>query len=54
MILTGTVTTAENQYDHLSAEGATYEGATYEEARAKLTAMVPENQRLIVIRTDHY
>lgn len=49
MIITGTVTTEDNQHDYLSAEGA-----TYEEAHAKLTAMVPENQRLIVIRTDHY
>lgn len=47
MILTGTVTTADNQYDYISAEGT-----TYQEARAKLDALVTEGQKLIVIRTD--
>ena len=49
MILTGTVTTTEDQYDYISAEGA-----TYEEARAKLDALLGDGQKLIVIRTDHY
>lgn len=49
MILTGTVTTSDDNYDHISAEGA-----TYEEARAKLDALLADNQKLIVIRTDHY
>ncbi|WP_426004864.1 hypothetical protein ACPFL9_20385 [Paenarthrobacter sp. NyZ202] len=35
MILTGTITTTEDQYDYISAEGA-----TYEEARAKLDALL--------------
>lgn len=47
MILTGTVTTADNQYDYLSVEGA-----SYEEARAKLTALLVDGQKLLVIRTD--
>jgi len=49
VILTGTVSTAENQYDYISAEGA-----TYQETRAKLDALLLEGQKLIVIRTDSY
>ncbi|MFK0004975.1 hypothetical protein [Paenarthrobacter sp. NPDC090522] len=49
MILTGTVTTAEDAHDHISAEGA-----TYEEAREKLFALVGGDRKLIVIRTDNY
>ncbi|MBD1540551.1 hypothetical protein HC749_20625 [Arthrobacter sp. S13_S34] len=47
MILTGTVTTEDNAYDYLSAEGD-----TYEEARAKLNALLADGQKLLVIRTD--
>lgn len=47
MILTGTISTADNQRDHISAEGN-----TYDEARAALDALLTEGQRLIVIRTD--
>ncbi|MFJ6285235.1 hypothetical protein ACIQHF_19525 [Pseudarthrobacter oxydans] len=49
MILTGTITTEDNQYDYLSAEGD-----TYEEAPANLNALVADGQKLIVIRTDSY
>ena len=45
-ILTGTVSTADHQHDHISAEGN-----TYEEARAALDTLIPEGQQLIVIRT---
>jgi hypothetical protein len=49
VILTGTVTAENDQYDYLSAEGA-----TYEEARTKLNALLADGQKLLVIRTDHY
>jgi hypothetical protein len=49
VILTGTVTTADGNYDHISAEGA-----TYEEARTKLDALLADDQKLIVLRTDNY
>ena len=47
MILTGTISTADHQHDHISAEGN-----TYDEARAALDALIPEGQQLIVIRTE--
>lgn len=47
MILTGTISTADNHLDRISAEGN-----TYEEARAALDALLTEDQHLIVIRTD--
>jgi hypothetical protein len=49
VILTGTVTTENDEYDYLSAEGA-----NYEEARAKLNALLEDGQKLLVIRTDSY
>lgn len=49
MILTGTVTIADNQYDYISAEGV-----TYEDARAKLDALLAEGQKPIVIPADHH
>lgn len=49
MIITGTVTnTSDGTFDYLSAEAA-----TYVEARAKLDALLSEDQKLIVIRTDN-
>ncbi|MGY4541163.1 hypothetical protein ACVWY0_001072 [Arthrobacter sp. UYNi723] len=47
MILTGTVTTSDENYDHISAEGA-----TYDEARGNLYALLKDGQKLIVIRAD--
>ncbi|MDQ0692538.1 hypothetical protein [Arthrobacter sp. W4I7] len=49
MMLTGTVTSEDNQYNCLSAEGD-----TYEEARANLETLLADGQKLIVIRTDSY
>jgi hypothetical protein len=49
VILTGTVTSENDEYDYLSAEGA-----TYEEARAKLNGLLADGQKLLVIRTDSY
>lgn len=49
MILTGTVTTEDNQYDYLSAEGD-----TNEEAPTRLNAQLADGQTLLVIRTDSY
>jgi hypothetical protein len=46
-MITGTVTTSDNAYDYISAEGT-----TYEEARAKLDDLLQEGQKLIVIRKD--
>ena len=47
MIVTGTVSTSDGTFDYLSAEGE-----TYEEARAALDALLAEDQKLLVIRTD--
>jgi hypothetical protein len=49
VLLTGTVSCSDGSCDYVSAEGA-----TYEEARAKLDALVGEDQKLLVIRTDNY
>lgn len=46
-ILSGTISTADHQHDHISAEGN-----SYDEARADLDTPIPECQQLIVIRTD--
>ncbi|WP_406636944.1 hypothetical protein [Pseudarthrobacter quantipunctorum] len=47
MILTGTITNSDGSYNHIEAEGE-----TYEEARENLYALLDEGQNLIVIRTD--
>lgn len=47
MELTGTIQMADGSTDHISAQGDTYENA-----KASLEAAIPEDARLIVIRTD--
>lgn len=47
MILTGTITNPDGSYNHIEAEGA-----TYEEARENLYALLDEGQNLIAIRKD--
>ena len=47
MILTGTVTNPDGSYNHIEAEGD-----TYEEARGNLYAPLEEGQNLIAIRKD--
>ncbi|MDJ0458597.1 hypothetical protein PUN71_015440 [Arthrobacter sp. NQ7] len=49
MIVTGTISSPDGNYDQISVEGA-----TYEEARGKLDALLNEGQQLLVIRTDNY
>lgn len=49
VLLTGTVSYSDGSCDYVSVEGA-----TYEEARAKLDALVGEDKKLLVIRTDNY
>ena len=47
MILTGTISNPDGSYNHIQAEGD-----TYEEARENLSALLEEGQNLLVIRTD--
>ena len=49
MILTATISSSDGTHDYISVEGA-----TYEEARTKLDAVIAEDQKLLVIRTDNY
>jgi hypothetical protein len=47
--ITGAITNPDGSYVHIEAEGA-----TYDEARENLHALLEEDQKLIVIRTDSY
>lgn len=47
MILTGTIAKPDGSYNHIEAEGD-----TYEDARENLYALLEEGQNLITIRTD--
>ena len=47
MILTGTITNRDGSYNHIEAEGD-----TYEEARENLYALLEEGQNLMTIRKD--
>ena len=47
MILAGTVTKPDGSYNHIEAEGE-----TYEEVRENLYALLEEGQNLITIRKD--
>ena len=47
MILTGTITNPDGSYNHIEAEGD-----TYEEARENLYALLEEGQNIITIRKD--
>ncbi|WP_461186759.1 hypothetical protein [Arthrobacter sp. Z4-13] len=47
MILTGTITNPDGSYNHIEAEGDTYEAA-----RENLYALLEEGQNLIAIRKD--
>ena len=47
MILTGIITNPDGSYNHIEAEGD-----TYEEARGNLYAPLEEGQNLIAIRKD--
>jgi predicted RNase H-like HicB family nuclease len=46
-MLTGTITNPDGSYNHIEAEGD-----TYEEARENLYALLEEGQNLIAIRKD--
>ena len=47
MILNATISNADGSYNHIEAEGD-----TYEEVRENLYALLEEGQNLLVIRTD--
>lgn len=47
MILIGTITNPDGSYNHIEAEGD-----TYEKARENLYALLEEGQNLITIRKD--
>lgn len=49
VIVTGTIGSSDGTHDYVSVEGA-----TYGEARTKLDAVIAEDQKLLVIRTDNY
>ncbi|MDQ0676559.1 hypothetical protein QFZ36_004185 [Pseudarthrobacter siccitolerans] len=47
MILIGTITNPDGSYEHIEAEGD-----TYEEARENVYALLEDGQNLIAIRKD--
>jgi hypothetical protein len=47
VIITGTINAPDGGYEHVSAEGS-----TYDEALANVYALLAEGQQLIAIRTD--
>ncbi|PNH79187.1 hypothetical protein CXZ05_20525 [Arthrobacter sp. AFG20] len=49
VIITATLGYSDGTHDRVSVEGV-----DYEDARTKLKALVAEDQKLLVIRTDNY
>jgi hypothetical protein len=47
VVLTGTISNPDGSYNHIEAEGA-----TYEDARENLYALLEDGQNLIAIRKD--